>query len=84
VTIETTTSTPAGTGGVDFDSPRHQARLAELYRDFDAVGMTPLWRTREGLMPFAPEPRAVPHIWRWAAVPAGRPQRRTRAGRPGR
>jgi gentisate 1,2-dioxygenase len=30
----------------DFDSPEHQARLAELYRDFDAVGMTPLWRTR--------------------------------------
>lgn len=51
--------------GADFDSPEHQARLAELYRDFDAVGMTPLWRTREGLMPFSPEPRAVPHLWRW-------------------
>jgi gentisate 1,2-dioxygenase len=49
----------------DFDSPEHQAKLTELYRDFDAVGMTPLWRTREGLMPHHPEPRAVPHVWRW-------------------
>ena len=50
----------------DFDSAEHQARLAELYRDFDAAGMTPLWRTREGLMPAHPEPRAVPHVWHWA------------------
>ena len=27
--------------------------------------MTPLWLTREGLMPFHPQPRAVPHLWRW-------------------
>ena len=50
---------------IDFDSPEHQAKLAELYHDFDAVGMTPLWTTREGLMPFSPQPRAVPHLWRW-------------------
>jgi gentisate 1,2-dioxygenase len=37
-----------------------------LYRDFEAAGMTPLWLTREGLMPFHPQPRAVPHLWRWA------------------
>ena len=49
-----------------FDSAEHQARLAELYRDFEAAGMTPLWLTREGLMPFHPQPRAVPHLWRWA------------------
>ena len=49
-----------------FDSAEHQARLKELYRDFEAAGMTPLWLTREGLMPFHPQPRAVPHLWRWA------------------
>jgi gentisate 1,2-dioxygenase len=49
-----------------FDSPEHQARLKELYADFEAAGMTPLWLTREGLMPFHPQPRAVPHLWRWA------------------
>ena len=62
-----TSLTDEGTGAV-FDSPEHQAKLAELYRDFDAEGMTPLWRTREGLMPFRPEPRAVPHLWRWARL----------------
>ena len=68
---------------VEFDSPDHQAKLADLYRDFGAAGMTPLWRTREDLMPTSPQPRAVPHVWRWdvlhslaqrsaALVPVGR------------
>lgn len=52
----------------DFDSPEHQAELAELYRDFAAVGMTPLWTTREGLMPAVPIPKAVLHLWRWAEL----------------
>jgi gentisate 1,2-dioxygenase len=60
------TDTTRTTAGTDFDSPEHQARLAELYRDFEKVGMTPLWLTREGLMPFHPQPRAVPHLWHWA------------------
>jgi gentisate 1,2-dioxygenase len=64
--MTTTNTTPAT--GVDFDSPEHQARLTDLYRDFGAVGMTPLWRTREGLMPFSPQPRAVPHVWRWSEL----------------
>ena len=57
-----------GTGidSANFDSAEHQAQLTELYRDFEAAGMTPLWLTREGLMPFHPQPRAVPHLWRWA------------------
>jgi gentisate 1,2-dioxygenase len=53
---------------IDFDSPEHQRKLTELYRDFAAVGMTPLWTTREELMPFTPQPRAVPHRWRWAEL----------------
>jgi gentisate 1,2-dioxygenase len=55
---------------LEFDSPDHQARLADLYRDFEAAGMTPLWRTREGLMPASPQPRAVPHVWRWDVLHA--------------
>src|SRR5881392_981541 len=55
-----------GFASPDFDSAEHQTRLMELYRDFEAAGMTPLWLTREGLMPFHPQPRAVPHLWRWA------------------
>ena len=52
----------------DFDSEEHQGQLTELYRDFAAAGMTPLWLTREGLMPAAPQPRAVPRVWRWAEL----------------
>ena len=62
------TSLTDKTADAVFDSPEHQAKLAQLYRDFDAEGMTPLWQTREGLMPFSPEPRAVPHLWRWARL----------------
>ena len=40
----TDTETRAGTD--TFDSAEHQARLKELYRDFEAAGMTPLWLTR--------------------------------------
>ena len=57
---------PDARAAADFDSAEHQAKLAELYKDFAAAGMTPLWLTREGLMPPHPEPRAVPHVWRWA------------------
>jgi gentisate 1,2-dioxygenase len=57
--------------------------LRRLYADFDAAGMLPLWRVREGLMPMHPTPRAVPHVWHWkdlyplaqrsgALVPVGR------------
>jgi gentisate 1,2-dioxygenase len=39
--------------------------LRRLYADFDAAGMLPLWRVREGLMPERPAPRAVAHVWHW-------------------
>ena len=60
------TDTETRSASESFDSAEHQARLRELYRDFEAAGMTPLWLTRESLMPFHPQPRAVPHRWRWA------------------
>jgi len=52
------------TAGVE--SATHQAMLSELYRDFETAGMTPLWLTRDGLIPHHPEPKAVPYVWRWA------------------
>ncbi|WP_326553201.1 cupin domain-containing protein [Micromonospora sp. NBC_01813] len=39
--------------------------LQQLYTDFDAAGLKPLWTVRAGLMPVAPTPRAVPHVWPW-------------------
>lgn len=39
--------------------------LEQLYRDFDANQLSPLWTQREGLMPMSPEPAAVPYVWKW-------------------
>jgi gentisate 1,2-dioxygenase len=43
-----------------------QAQLDQLYADFGAAGLMPLWLQREDLMPATPQPQAVPHRWRWA------------------
>ncbi|HEV7825238.1 MAG TPA: cupin domain-containing protein [Mycobacteriales bacterium] len=50
---------------MDDDRVDDDAALQRLYADFDAAGMLPLWRVREGLMPAHPTPRAVPHVWHW-------------------
>jgi len=42
--------------------------LERLYDDFAAAGLMPLWTQRGDLMPMAPQPSAVPHVWRWADV----------------
>jgi len=39
--------------------------LEQLYRDFEANDMAPLWTQRDDLMPMVPSPKAVPHVWRW-------------------
>ena len=42
--------------------------LGQLYADFASNGLMPLWTVRGDLMPSAPRPAAVPHVWRWADV----------------
>lgn len=46
------------------DSPE----LEQLYRDFDANQMSPLWTQREGLLPMVPTPEAIPYVWRWKTL----------------
>ena len=46
------------------DSPE----LIQLYEDFEANEMAPLWTQRDDLMPFTPAPRAIPHVWRWKTL----------------
>lgn len=46
------------------DSPE----LEQLYRDFDANQLAPLWTQREGLMPESPEPTAQAHVWKWSTL----------------
>lgn len=46
------------------DSPE----LEQLYDDFEANSMAPLWTQRDDLMPITPAPQAVPHVWRWKTL----------------
>jgi gentisate 1,2-dioxygenase len=46
----------------------HDVALAELYADFEANGLMPLWTVRRNRMAMAPEPSARPHVWRWRDV----------------
>jgi gentisate 1,2-dioxygenase len=45
-----------------------QERLDELYADFQAARLIPLWTQREDLMPMSPRPQTLPHLWRWAEL----------------
>jgi gentisate 1,2-dioxygenase len=47
---------------------QNDVALAELYADFTANGLMPLWTARNDLMPMAPKPGAQPHVWRWSDV----------------
>ncbi|MEQ4722507.1 cupin domain-containing protein [Nonomuraea sp. B19D2] len=44
------------------------ARLRQLYDDFAAAGLNPLWTQVGDLMPMSPSPQAVPHIWKWSTL----------------
>ncbi len=46
--------------------PELRADLEKLYAGIRRRHLTPLWTQRDDLMPFAPRPAAVPHLWRWA------------------
>jgi gentisate 1,2-dioxygenase len=41
------------------------AELRELYRDFAASDLSPLWTQTSEVLSFHPQSRAVAHIWRW-------------------
>jgi gentisate 1,2-dioxygenase len=49
-------------------SDQEQRDLDQLYADFSAAHMAPLWTQRAGLMPQVPEPSAVPMRWRWSTL----------------
>nr|WP_208096849.1 cupin domain-containing protein [Paenarthrobacter sp. MSM-2-10-13] len=46
-------------------TPEEAAQLEQLYKDFAAGNMVPLWTEIGDLMPMVPTPKAVPHVWRW-------------------
>lgn len=42
--------------------------LDQLYADFAAENLNPLWTQLSDLMPMTPEPKAVAHVWRWSTL----------------
>jgi len=46
------------------DSPE----LMQLYEDFAANHMSPLWTQRDDLMPMTPSPKAIPFVWAWKTL----------------
>ncbi|MCU1411098.1 MAG: cupin [Rhodoglobus sp.] len=42
--------------------------LADLYRDFGAEHLVPLWTQLSDLMPMQPTPAAQAHVWRWRTL----------------
>ncbi|MBF8186286.1 cupin domain-containing protein [Nonomuraea sp. K274] len=42
--------------------------LKQLYADFEANDLTPLWTQLGDLMPLVPAPSAKAHVWRWATL----------------
>jgi gentisate 1,2-dioxygenase len=41
-------------------------QLAQLYADMAHQNLIPLWTQTNDLMPLTPQPKAVPHVWKWA------------------
>ena len=46
--------------------PDDTVELRQLYADFRAEHLNPLWTQIDDLMPVVPNPKAVPHVWRWS------------------
>jgi gentisate 1,2-dioxygenase len=42
--------------------------LAQLYRDFEAEHLNPLWTQLGDLMSMTPTSRAVPFVWKWSTL----------------
>lgn len=46
--------------------PEDTPELRQLYADFEAESLMPLWTQIDNIMPHTPAPKAVPHVWKWA------------------
>jgi len=53
---------------IEDSQPPATPQLAELYSDFEASMMVPLWTQIADLMPASPASRARAHLWRWSSL----------------
>jgi gentisate 1,2-dioxygenase len=49
-------------------APEDTAELRQLYSDFETEYLKPLWTQIDDLMPVVPNPKAVPHVWKWSKL----------------
>jgi gentisate 1,2-dioxygenase len=49
-------------------TPEQKQQIEQLYADFGSEHLLPLWTQLADLMPQRPQPRAVPHVWRWKTL----------------
>ncbi|MFJ5958855.1 cupin, partial [Paenarthrobacter sp. NPDC092416] len=62
---DTTHESVAASHALPDPTPEEAAQLEQLYMDFAAGNMVPLWTEIGDLMPMVPTPKAVAHVWRW-------------------
>jgi gentisate 1,2-dioxygenase len=55
----------AGAGKAPEPTADELRAVEQLYADFDAEHLMPLWTQLGELMPMAPTPSAVPYVWQW-------------------
>lgn len=48
--------------------PEPTPELEQLYTDFEADHIMPLWTQLGNLMPKHPRPKAIPHLWKWTRM----------------
>lgn len=58
----------AGTPVPPPPTPEEEGELERLYQDFGQEHLIPLWTQIGDLMPSTPQPRALPHVWRWQSL----------------
>lgn len=56
------------TGHSNMMKPEDTPELRQLYTDFEAEHLKPLWTQIDDLMPPVPNPKAVPHVWKWSRL----------------
>ena len=48
--------------------PEETEALRQFYADFKTEHLNPLWTQIDDIMPVVPNPKAVPHVWKWSRL----------------
>lgn len=48
------------------DAVVEEEALATLYDDMERQHLRPLWRMEKDILPWSPQPKAIPWLWKWS------------------